>query len=371
MPDTFVLETTTPDVLSDANHSNLSGGTLHAAATTSVAGFMLAADKTKLDGVASGAAALTASAPVNVTKAAAVVGVATDAARADHKHDVTTAAPAATGVATSSGEGTATTLARSDHSHQSNTVPVNVTKAAAVIGTSGEPARADHKHDVTTAAPAVTGVATASGEGSATTLARSDHTHQSNTTPNTVGTANTIGTAGEPARADHVHDHGAQTSGTLHAVATTSVAGFMSAADKTKLNLVPTGGGYLQSGIAQPTADVSTTSASFVDMTGITVTLTTGANFVMIWFSALFSTSSAGAVADFRLMVDGVSQGGGSMKPGGSSGLIASMVRRVTVTAASHTIKIQWRTSAGTVSCLPTTNPDTAHNTLIVAEVSS
>ena len=39
----------------DTSHGNRSGGTLHAAATTSVNGFMSAADKTKLNGVASGA----------------------------------------------------------------------------------------------------------------------------------------------------------------------------------------------------------------------------------------------------------------------------------------------------------------------------
>lgn len=122
------------------------------------------------------AAVVTGSAPADVTKAAAAVGVATAAARADHKHDVTTAAPAATGVGTSSGEGTATTLARSDHSHQSNTAPSDITKAAAAIGTSGQPARADHKHDISTAAAA--DIAAANAEGSATSLARSDHTHK-------------------------------------------------------------------------------------------------------------------------------------------------------------------------------------------------
>lgn len=39
----------------DTTHGNRAGGTLHSAATTSVAGFMSAADKTKLDGVATGA----------------------------------------------------------------------------------------------------------------------------------------------------------------------------------------------------------------------------------------------------------------------------------------------------------------------------
>lgn len=90
---------------------------------------------------------------------------------------LTTAAPAATGVATASAVGVAVSFARSDHAHQSNTAPGNVTKAAAAIGTSGEPARADHKHDVTTAAASANPPGTANAEGVATSLARSDHTH--------------------------------------------------------------------------------------------------------------------------------------------------------------------------------------------------
>lgn len=132
---------------------------------------------------------------------------ATAAAAVWHKISTTTGVPGATGVATASAEGVATTLARSDHAHQSNTAPTNTTKAAAVIGTSGQPARADHKHDIATAAPGATGVATASGEGASTSLARADHTHQSNTAPaNTTKAAAAIGTSDQPARADHKHD---------------------------------------------------------------------------------------------------------------------------------------------------------------------
>lgn len=194
-------------------HGSRGGGTLHAVATTSVAGFMSGADKTKLDGIATGAAALTASAPANVTKAAAAVGVATDAARADHKHDIDTAAP---GTVTFGGaaEGAATSLARSDHTHALTApgVPANVTKAAAVAGVSANVAREDHKHDVDTAA-AVELTDSTNAEGTATSLARSDHTHA----------------------------HGNRGGGTLHAAATISVAGFMSSADKTKLDGIATG----------------------------------------------------------------------------------------------------------------------------------
>lgn len=103
-------------------------------------------------------------------------------------------------------------------------------------------------------APASVGTANAVGVG--TTPARADHVHAhgtqlggtlhaavsdaapgfavlATTAPEAVGTA-AIGTGVTTARADHVHAHGAQDlgDGTGHAGASTSVAGFMSAADK-------------------------------------------------------------------------------------------------------------------------------------------
>jgi len=104
-----------------AHGNQAAGGSMHAAATTSVAGFMSATDKTKLDGVATGATANTlavgSTAPGNVTKAAASAGSSAEAARVDHKHDITTAAAVANPPGTANAEGSATSLARSDHTH--------------------------------------------------------------------------------------------------------------------------------------------------------------------------------------------------------------------------------------------------------------
>ena len=55
-------------------------------------------------------------------------------------------------------------------------------------------------------------------------------------TPTTIGTSNSIGIVNNFSRSDHIHAHGAQTDGTLHAIVTEAVAGFMSATDKTKLD---------------------------------------------------------------------------------------------------------------------------------------
>lgn len=172
------------DHVHDHGTQPLGVGTDHALVTPDpggVAGFMSPADKEKLDD----SGVLTSSAPVQIDVGdAAVVGVSTEAARADHQHALPT--PAA---------------------------PADVTKAAASAGVSTTVARADHKHDVSTAAPVA--IAQANAEGVATTLAR----------------------------ADHVHDHGTQPlgAGTNHAVVTLAVAGFMSAADKTKLDGITAG----------------------------------------------------------------------------------------------------------------------------------
>jgi len=55
-------------------------------------------------------------------------------------------------------------------------------------------------------------------------------------TPSTIGTVSQIGTSSNFARQDHIHAHGDQLGGTLHATASTTTAGFMSAADKVILN---------------------------------------------------------------------------------------------------------------------------------------
>jgi len=71
------------------DHGNLGGGSQHLAATTSTAGFMSAADKTKLDGVAANAAAVSNVNPVAPAETAAP-GVSSTASRADHVHPMPT-----------------------------------------------------------------------------------------------------------------------------------------------------------------------------------------------------------------------------------------------------------------------------------------
>jgi len=55
-------------------------------------------------------------------------------------------------------------------------------------------------------------------------------------TPITIGIVNSLGMAASFSRSDHLHAHGAQTDPSLHALVTITNAGFMSAADKIKID---------------------------------------------------------------------------------------------------------------------------------------
>jgi hypothetical protein len=254
-------------------HGDLTGGTLHAVASPSTPGFVSAADKTKLDGIATGAT----NTPLVTGNQSSPGGVASAAA---------------------GNTGTATTGARSDHSHGHGDLLGGTLHAVATGTTPGfcsaaDKAKLDGITSGATSTPLVTAnqatsggvAATAGNTGTATTAARSDHSHAHGVqtdgtlhavvTPSTPGfasaadktkldgiatgatstplvaasqagldvlsTAGSTGTATTAARSDHTHGHGSLAGGTLHAVATGTTPGFCSAADKTKLDGIATG----------------------------------------------------------------------------------------------------------------------------------
>jgi hypothetical protein len=125
---------------SDAQHGSRGGGTQHAVATTSVAGFESAADKTKLDGIAAGATntPLSSTAPVNVKRVASSAGAGTSAARDDHQHDIDVGTPSDIGTANT--QGSASSLTLSDHGHRLPfaTVQTVLGGATGAIGVNGQ-----------------------------------------------------------------------------------------------------------------------------------------------------------------------------------------------------------------------------------------
>ena len=86
-------------------------------ATGAAHGFMSLSDFTKLAGIAAGAAALTSTAPSQITVTTAAAGSATDAARRDHVHSVSVGTPTSLAVGGSNVGGSSNQLARGDHIH--------------------------------------------------------------------------------------------------------------------------------------------------------------------------------------------------------------------------------------------------------------
>lgn len=148
------------------SHGTQAGGALHAVVGVA-AGFMSPADKTKLDGIATGAT-------VGVTTIGAISGTSTP-----NGLDIS---------------GTTLTAHLADTSNPGMMSSSDKTKLDGI----------------------------AAGAAALTSSA-----------PETVGTTNTVGVATTAARADHVHAHGAQSDGTLHAAASGVLAGFVSLGNQT------------------------------------------------------------------------------------------------------------------------------------------
>lgn len=97
-------------------------------------------------------------------------------------------------------------------------------------------------------------------------------------------------------------------------------------------------------------SNITTTSTSFVDLTGFTVTLTTQGGLVAVWFNA----RANGTTVRFDIHQDGLSISGdadGLGAPGATGE--ASIMRLLAPSAGSHTYKIQWKVTSGTGTVYP------------------
>lgn len=195
-------------------------------------------------------------------------------------------------------------------------------------------------------------------------------------TPNSVGTANSAGTSTTLSRSDHVHSHGAQTDGTHHAIATTSVAGFLSATDKTKLDSVTTGAEpskFRQTVFLDITADTTTTSTTFVTFMSQVINVAANSN-IRILFTTSASNTSNNSSVFFRLSVDGTPKRGVGITSTGGGGTAASTTiswREANVSAGNHTVLIEWKVNSGTGQVQPVTTPDAESASLMIDETTT
>jgi len=106
-----------------------------------------------------------------------------------------------------------------------------------------------------------------------------------------------------------------------------------------------------QMNTATNASDLTTTSTSYVDITGMSITLTTGANRVLVGFSGIGYNDTTASLLDFTVDIDGSAADGiisfaqsvANYRSNVSFTYLSSVL-----TAASHTIKIQWKVSANT-----------------------
>jgi hypothetical protein len=116
------------------------------------------------------------------------------------------------------------------------------------------------------------------------------------------------------------------------------------------------GGGFSEESDIKDTGgagDVNTTSTSFVDLTGASVTITTAAVRCWVSVSLMAINSNAGNDVCFDVAIDGTrfantTKGMAYMQGNNAWEHISFSFFTNVLTAASHTFKIQWRVSANT-----------------------
>jgi hypothetical protein len=130
----------------------------------------------------------------------------------------------------------------------------------------------------------------------------------------------------------------------------------------------------IQTQHATVTTDTTTTSSSFVTLLSVTINVTHANNRLVIHAAGSLGHSNANVTVRFRILVDGVSIGGGSARtPGASNNYVTMALARVTgpLTAGNHTVTLQWLTPSGTVRVRPVANVDNESATLLAQEINA
>lgn len=101
-------------------------------------------------------------------------------------------------------------------------------------------------------------------------------------------------------------------------------------------------------GIAEAATVQSTTSTSFVDMPGMSKTITTKGRPVLINVCCSFAPLATSERLEIQLLIDGVFAAAAASHSGGNLTANLSLVwLAIGLSAASHEFKIQWRSLGG------------------------
>lgn len=115
-----------------------------------------------------------------------------------------------------------------------------------------------------------------------------------------------------------------------------------------------------QTALAGVVALQATNSTTWVPL--ISTTITTGLGNFLVLIASFSLVGTLTANADFRLVVDSVARRGTRI-PLNSPNLLfdsGSIVIRIPITRGSHTVELQWQTTAGTVTIDPAVDGQSA-----------
>jgi len=124
---------------------------------------------------------------------------------------------------------------------------------------------------------------------------------------------------------------------------------------------------FLNTVYKEISADTTTTSGSFVDL--LSVSITTGVNYILIFSSLCASMIGGSDEVNWQITVDSVAKrGGGNRTYANLPESTGWMIYRMAVTGAAHTVALQWRvTGSDTAQVRVSTGWE--HAFLMVAEV--
>lgn len=231
-----------------------------------------------------------------------------------------------------------------------SSAPANVTKAAASVGVAADAARSDHKHDITTASASALSVGGSSAEGTATSLARSDHTHA---LPAFGTTAGTFCQGNDSRLSDDRTASGLKTATTVVSIsgATAPSAGqVLTANSSTNATWQNVTASTITNDEVTGTSTITTTSATAVLMTGMTVTPAAGD--YLVWFTGDHIDSTNGATITTSIYVNGALVTSSERLFTNSTNTQRTSfccVAKVTVTGV-EAIEGRWRRTAGTAT---------------------
>lgn len=124
---------------------------------------------------------------------------------------------------------------------------------------------------------------------------------------------------------------------------------------------------------ANGTTDASTTSTNFVDMPDMSITITTGANPILILFSAaceLIKAATGYTYGYFRLKIDSDNYNIGAygQEADRTHNFAVVLSKLITLSAGEHTIKVQWKARSGN-TLRNWANLGSVHRSLTVLEL--